>query len=404
MKRPEGQNSKLYEVAGDSVESVSISLENSLRDLKMTDLSEIDVCMITRGDVLPFALAPENKQKFLELGLAAHSVICCRFAPRQKADVVNMVKEAGKMTLAIGDGGNDVVMIQAAHIGVGIRGKEGLQAARAADYQINYFRYLKRLVLVHGHYSFERTGFVGQYSYYKSFLFCFFQIAYGFYTGFSGNSLFDSACITAYNVLLFFPIISFVLDQDLRPDQLMTNPHVYKEGQKSINFNMKTYLLWNFRALVQGFIMFLLSIYCYQSNFTHINGGYQADYDSLGMVVFFAYLWLQSFTLFLELKYITLTNFIVIWFFHFLSIGLMVGLNYWLSFQSLHPYYATTMAMNDPSLWLSNILTVIFCLLPVIAVKYVNYNYFPREMDLLRLKLRTSDTSANAQPRGDALA
>jgi magnesium-transporting ATPase (P-type) len=257
---------------------------------------------------------------------------------------------------------------------------------------------------VHGYYSFERTGFVGQYSYYKSFLFCFFQIAYGFYTGFSGNSLFDSACITAYNVLLFFPIISFVLDQDLSPSYLMKNPDAYKEGQQGINFNMKTYLMWNFRGLVQGFIMFLISIYCYQYNFSHANGGYQIDYDSLGMVVFFAYLWLQTITLFLELKYITMTNFIVIWFFHFLSIGLMIGLNYWLGFQSLHPYYATTMAINDPSLWLSNLLTVVFCLIPVIAFKYIRNNYFPSKIDLLRRKEKSTQAIALGSPKGEHMA
>ena len=81
----------------------------------------------------------------------ANSVICCRVSPKQKADVVGLAKSHGKwITLSIGDGANDVSMIMEAHIGVGIRGKEGTQAVRSADYAISQFRFLQRLLLVHG--------------------------------------------------------------------------------------------------------------------------------------------------------------------------------------------------------------------------------------------------------------
>jgi len=93
--------------------------------------------------------------------------------PAQKAQLVRLVRDAGHVALAIGDGGNDVSMIQEAQVGVGIRGKEGLQASRAADYQVAFFRALERLLLVHGHYSYYRTSVIAQYSFYKSFVFCF---------------------------------------------------------------------------------------------------------------------------------------------------------------------------------------------------------------------------------------
>jgi phospholipid-translocating ATPase len=388
MKRPEGTASRLFEVAGNTVEEVGASLDKALAEMKSLDLNDIDVCMITRGDVLPFALDPKNKMKFLDLGLASHSVICCRFAPRQKADVVNLVKSAGKMTLAIGDGGNDVVMIQAAHVGVGIRGKEGLQAARAADYQINHFRYLKRLILVHGHLSHERTAFVGQYSYYKSMLFCFFQITYNFYTGFSGNTMFDSASITLYNVLLFFPIVTFVMDQDLSPENLMKHPSAYKPTAASRNFNVWTYMMWNVRAIFQGFVLFFISLYTYTWEFTATTGGYPQDYDGVGMVVFFGYLWLQTFTLLYELKYITTLHMVIIWFFHILAFAIMIATNYSMTFDSLHPYYATTMAMKNGVLWLTNIVTTVFGLVPVIALRFVKFNYFPSRVDLLRYRYK----------------
>lgn len=70
--------------------------------------------------------------------MQANSVICCRVSPKQKADVVSLAKKQGKyITLSIGDGANDVSMILEAHIGVGIRGKEGTQAVRSADYAIS---------------------------------------------------------------------------------------------------------------------------------------------------------------------------------------------------------------------------------------------------------------------------
>lgn len=86
-------------------------------------------------------------------------VICCRVSPLQKALIVRLVKDGlGSMTLAIGDGANDVSMIQAADVGIGISGEEGLQAANSSDYAIAQFRFLKKLLLVHGHWSYARNG------------------------------------------------------------------------------------------------------------------------------------------------------------------------------------------------------------------------------------------------------
>jgi magnesium-transporting ATPase (P-type) len=171
--------------------------------------------VIVRGDTLEIALE-EHKPALCRLMMGAMSSVCCRVTPKQKAELVKVVKDAGHMTLAIGDGGNDVSMIQEAHVGVGIKGKEGLQASRAADYTVAPFMSLQvcvcararvcafalirfcffcdteklnhgcpwlfrvlclqRLLLIHGRYSYFRTSLVAQYSFYKSFLFCFLQV------------------------------------------------------------------------------------------------------------------------------------------------------------------------------------------------------------------------------------
>ena len=96
---------------------------------------------------------------FLDLAILADSVICCRASPSQKAGLVHAIRRRVKrsVTLAIGDGANDIAMIQEAHVGIGITGKEGLQAARVSDYSIAQFRFLAKLLLVHGRWNYIRT-------------------------------------------------------------------------------------------------------------------------------------------------------------------------------------------------------------------------------------------------------
>lgn len=115
--------------------------------------------VVIDGDTLKLMLSEELKQKFLLLCKQCKSVLCCRVSPAQKAAVVNMVKNGlNIMALAIGDGANDVSMIQEADVGVGIAGEEGRQAAMSSDYAIGQFRFLRRLILIHGRWCYRRMG------------------------------------------------------------------------------------------------------------------------------------------------------------------------------------------------------------------------------------------------------
>jgi len=128
------------------------------------------------------------QKKFVELGLRCHVVICCRATPSQKAKVVNIIKSnLNKMTLAIGDGANDVAMIQKAHIGIGIIGREGTQAMRASDYAILEFKFLKTLLCVHGRYSFLRVSKMVYHSFYKNFVLTLIQFFYNTVSFWSGS-------------------------------------------------------------------------------------------------------------------------------------------------------------------------------------------------------------------------
>ena len=137
------------------------------------------------------------EKSFLDLAVMCKAVICCRVSPLQKALVVKLVKRHLKsILLAIGDGANDVSMIQAAHVGVGISGMEGLQAARSADIAIAQFRYLRKLLLVHGAWSYHRVSKVILYSFYKNMVFALSQFWLSWYNGFSGQTMYDGWSIT----------------------------------------------------------------------------------------------------------------------------------------------------------------------------------------------------------------
>jgi phospholipid-translocating ATPase len=143
-----------------------------------------DLALVIDGNSLKFALETECKPLLLELGCRCKSVLCCRVSPLQKALVVRLVKEGlGAMCLAIGDGANDVSMIQEANIGVGISGKEGMQAVMASDYAISQFRFLSPLLLVHGRWAYVRSSELVLNYFYKNILWLMIQFWQQFQNG-----------------------------------------------------------------------------------------------------------------------------------------------------------------------------------------------------------------------------
>jgi phospholipid-transporting ATPase len=142
---------------------------DAVRNQTTTGTEIESLALVIDGKSLTFALERDMEKLFLDLAVSCKAVICCRVSPLQKALVVKLVKRHLKaLLLAIGDGANDVSMIQAAHVGVGISGVEGLQAARSADVAIGQFRYLRKLLLVHGAWSYQRISRVILYSFYKN--------------------------------------------------------------------------------------------------------------------------------------------------------------------------------------------------------------------------------------------
>eukprot|EP00158_Paraphelidium_tribonemae_P009548 Partr_v1_DN28896_c2_g1_i2_m34255 putative phospholipid-transporting ATPase len=224
------------------------------------DPSQINnLALIIDGKNLGYALDPDLEKTFLELATLCKSVICCRVSPLQKALVVKLVKHhLNSITLAIGDGANDVGMIQAAHVGVGISGHEGLQAARSSDFAISQFRYLKKLLLVHGAWSYRRLSKLILYSFYKNITLYMTQFWFAFYNGFSGQTIYESWTISLYNVIFTIlpPFAIGVFDQFVSARMLERYPQLYMLGQDREFFNVRTFWGWTINAFYHSVILF----------------------------------------------------------------------------------------------------------------------------------------------------
>lgn len=162
------------------------------------------------------------------------AVIACRARKDQKAKLTRLVREGNRevVTLGVGDGANDVEMIRAAHIGVGIIGKEGTQAVNNADYAISQFRYLTRLILVYGHHEYRGITLAALLIFYKNILFTLIQYLYTFVCGLSGTRNQSYTAIFWYNTALtaFGPLLLAVFDKDVTDANCYKFPQLHRQG------------------------------------------------------------------------------------------------------------------------------------------------------------------------------
>ncbi|KAK9256763.1 hypothetical protein V1507DRAFT_382252 [Lipomyces tetrasporus] len=215
---------------------------------------------------------------FIELGVKADSVICCRASPSQKALLVSAIrsKVKGSVTLAIGDGANDIAMIQAADVGIGIAGKEGLQASRSSDYSIGQFRFLLKLLLVHGRWNYVRLSKYVLATFYKEFFFYLTQAMYQQFTMYSGTSLYESVSLTMYNTLFTsLPVLCVgIFLQDLSPETLVAVPELYSTSRLNKHFNLRIFIGWMSVASSQAVLVTFTMVYVYAILWPRDNGLY----------------------------------------------------------------------------------------------------------------------------------
>ncbi|XP_066990962.2 probable phospholipid-transporting ATPase IIB isoform X2 [Anabrus simplex] len=230
-----------------------------------------DCALVISGDSLEVCLQ-YYQHEFLELACSCPAVVCCRCSPTQKAEVVRLIqRHTGKRTAAVGDGGNDVSMIQAADAGIGLAGREGLQASLAADFSVSQFSHLARLLLVHGRRSYKRSASLSQFVIHRGLIISTMQAVFSSVFYFSSVPLYQGFLMVGYATLYtMFPVFSLVLDKDVSGKIALTYPELYKELSKGRSLSFKTFFMWVLISIYQGGVIMYGALVLFEDEFIHI--------------------------------------------------------------------------------------------------------------------------------------
>uniref|UniRef100_A0A8C9CHD0 Phospholipid-transporting ATPase n=1 Tax=Phocoena sinus TaxID=42100 RepID=A0A8C9CHD0_PHOSS len=230
-----------------------------------------DCALVISGDSLEVCLK-YYEHEFVELACQCPAVVCCRCAPTQKAHIVKLLQQhTGRRTCAIGDGGNDVSMIQAADCGIGIEGKEGRQASLAADFSVSQFKHIGRLLVVHGRSSYKRSAALSQFVMHRGLIISTMQAVFSSVFYFASVPLYQGFLMVGYaTVYTMFPVFSLVLDQDVKPEMAMLYPELYKDLTKGRSLSCKTFLVWVLISIYQGGILMFGALVLFESEFVHV--------------------------------------------------------------------------------------------------------------------------------------
>ncbi|WCJ19152.1 Phospholipid-transporting ATPase 1 [Euphorbia peplus] len=224
------------------------------------------VALIIDGTSLVYILDSELEEQLFELSSKCSVVLCCRVAPLQKAGIVALVKKrTADMTLSIGDGANDVSMIQMADVGVGISGKEGRQAVMASDFAMGQFRFLVPLLLVHGHWNYQRMAYMILYNFYRNAVFVLVLFWYVLFTGFTLTTAINEWSSMLYSIIYTAlpTIVVGILDKDLSRRTLLKYPQLYGAGHKHESYNSKLFWLTMVDTIWQSLVIYFVPFFAY---------------------------------------------------------------------------------------------------------------------------------------------
>ncbi|XP_036086066.1 probable phospholipid-transporting ATPase IIB isoform X6 [Rousettus aegyptiacus] len=316
-----------------------------------------DCALVISGDSLEVCLR-YYEHELMELACQCPAVVCCRCSPTQKARIVTLLQtHTRRRTCAIGDGGNDVSMIQAADCGIGIEGKEGKAASLAADFSITQFAHLGRLLMVHGRRSYKRSAALGQFVMHRGLLISTMQAVFSSVFYFASVPLYQGFLMVGYaTVYTMFPVFSLVLDQDVKPEVAMLYPELYKDLTKGRSLSFKTFLVWVLISIYQGGVLMYGALVLFESEFVHV------------VAISFTALILT------ELLMVALTIRTWHWLMvvaEFLSLGCYVA-----SLAFLNEYFDVAFITSAAFAWKVSAVTLLSCL-PLYVVKYLKRKLSP---------------------------
>ncbi|XP_033258994.1 phospholipid-transporting ATPase IF isoform X6 [Orcinus orca] len=357
---------------------------------RITEDHVIQHGLVVDGTSLSLALR-EHEKLFMEVCKNCSAVMCCRMAPLQKAKVIRLIKISPEkpITLAVGDGANDVSMIQEAHVGIGIMGKEGRQAARNSDYAIARFKFLSKLLFVHGHFYYIRIATLVQYFFYKNVCFITPQFLYQFYCLFSQQTLYDSVYLTLYNICFTsLPILIYsLLEQHIDPHVLQNKPTLYRDISKNRQLSMKTFLYWTILGFSHAFIFFFGSYFLIGKDTSLLGNGQMFGNWTFGTLVFTVMVITVTAKMALETHFWTWINHLVTWgsiLFYFVF-SLFYGGILWPFLSSQNTYFVFIQLLSSGSAWFAIILMVVTCLFLDIVKKVFDRQFHPTNIEKAQL-------------------
>uniref|UniRef100_A0A3Q3KLL6 Phospholipid-transporting ATPase n=1 Tax=Monopterus albus TaxID=43700 RepID=A0A3Q3KLL6_MONAL len=389
----------------DAADSVLLPERTLVKGVKVITDEEVngEYGLVINGHSLAYALERSIEVEFLRTACMCKAVICCRVTPLQKAQVVELVKKYKQVvTLAIGDGANDVSMIKAAHIGVGISGQEGMQAVLSSDYSFAQFCFLQRLLLVHGRWSYLRMCKFLRYFFYKNFTFTFVHFWYAFFCGFSAQTVYDEWFITLYNLIYTaLPVLGMSLfDQDVNDMWSFQHPQLYIPGQLNLFFSKKAFFTCALHSCYSSLMLFFIP-YAAMHDTVRDDGKDVADYQSFALLTQTCLLFavsIQVLGTWSSMSYWTAVN----TFFVLGSLAMYFAVTFtmysngmFLMLPSAFPFIGTARnSLNQPNVWLTILLTSILCVLPVVTYRFLLIQLCPTINDKVQMELSHAFTAS----------
>ncbi|XP_051506137.1 phospholipid-transporting ATPase VB [Myxocyprinus asiaticus] len=324
-------------------------------------LMEPSIGLVIDGLTLSMAMSDDLVDQFVELCKHCRAVLCCRVTPLQKSSVVKLIqKKLRVMTLAIGDGANDVNMIQAADIGIGVSGQEGMQAVMASDFAITRFKHLQRLLLVHGQWCYSRLANMVIYFFYKNVAYVNLLFWYQFFCGFSATAMIDYWLMIFFN--LFFtsapPIMFGIMDKEVSDSTLLSLPELYKRGQHTEGYRRSTFWIAILDAFYQSLVCFFIPYWTYNgSDIGIFSFGTPMNTVSLFTIILHLAIEIKSWTV---VHWVIMIGSVVLYFIVTLAYSaICISCN-----PPSDPYWIMQKQMADPMFYLVCILTTVVALLP----------------------------------------
>jgi len=356
-------DTNLVRIQAKTPEECEQQINHALEILKQSEKK----ALVIDGVSLRFAFQ-HYERLLLNLCLSCNAVICCRTTPLQKAAVVKMVRKGTKaVCLAIGDGANDVSMIQEANIGVGIFGKEGTQAARASDYAINQFSHLLRLMMVHGRYAMVRTTSTIYICFYKNLVLFLGQLWFAIYCGFSGQTLYDAYLMALFNTILTSlpPFLMGVFEKDLPEEVIAMYPQSYRQVRKN-EFSFWQFVYWLVDSIYQSLVIFFSVYFLFQDDVVSSGHGFVGDLYFMGTYASSVGIITVMLRIAMETRHWTLIEFmgIVLSLIAFVVVLAVEGSIVWIPL-----YHVFVFNFGSAPFIFLNIIVPIMCLLPTWTVR-----------------------------------